>query len=73
MHTSRLTSSMSLQESELVEFVCCVHVGRPEVVTLNNCYNWPVLFRATHIFQENVGEHMPVAYWKDTISGFMFP
>jgi len=43
----------------------CVHAGRPEVVTLNICHNWPVLFRATHILQENVGEHMPVAYWKD--------
>ena len=40
-----------------------LHAGRPEVVTLNICYNWPVLFRATHIIQE---------YWKDTISGFMF-
>ena len=43
----------------------CMHAGRPEVVTLNICYNWPVLFRTTHILQENVGEHMPVAYWKD--------
>jgi len=51
----------------------CVHAGRPEVVTLNICSNWPVLFRATHILQENVGEHLPLAYWKDTISGFMFP
>jgi len=57
----------------LENVVGCVHAGRPEVVILNICYNWPVLFRATHILQENVGEHMPVAYWKDTISGFMFP
>jgi len=27
----------------------CVHAGRPKVVTLNIC-NWPVLFRATHLF-----------------------
>ena len=31
----------------------CVHAGRPEVVTLNICYNLPVLFRAIHILQEN--------------------
>ena len=43
----------------------CVHAGRPKVVTLNICYNWPVPFRATHILQESVGEYMPVAYWKD--------
>jgi len=30
----------------------CVHAGRPEVVTLNICYNWLVLFRATHILQQ---------------------
>jgi len=29
-----------------------VHAGRPEVVTLNICYNLPVLFGATHILQE---------------------
>ena len=37
--------------------------GRPEVVTLklNICYNWPVLFRATHILQEKTHA------WSDTI------
>ena len=30
----------------------CVHAGRPEVVILNICYNWPVLFRATTILRQ---------------------
>ena len=51
----------------------CVHPGRPEVVTLNICYNWPVLFRTTHILQENVCEHMPVAYWKDNFRVHVSP
>jgi len=30
----------------------CVQARRPEVVTLNICYNWPILFRDTDILQE---------------------
>ena len=35
--------------------------GRPEVVTLSICYNWPVLFRAIHI-------HHSIAYSLTNIS-----
>jgi len=30
----------------------CMHARRPEVVTLNICYNWPVLFRDTHVLHQ---------------------
>jgi len=80
LHVVRLSALFSTPQACVFSWrmwvAACMQEGRRSITICYRsiCYNWPVLFRAIHIVQENVGEHMPVAYTEKTqFPGSCFP